>query len=243
MISIIYSEFMKFKRTRILIILFFSGICLPMFLMFGCKANGIFVDWEFYTTLIELIMFMVLSIVIFAMLTSHLFAREFSEKTSSVLYTYPFSRVKIFFCKFFVLILMMCFVYIIQYGLMFLTGLLLKHDKLTVYILLKHVKIYGFSLMLQIAIMPVFIILALITRNNLSAIIFSVMAAGSNFVLYIVNNLVDRNIWLPFSLPMMPMLCYGEQKVNVTLVIITGIVMFFLGITICIAYMKKMDVT
>lgn len=242
MINIICSEFIKLKRTKILVILIISGICLPLLLMFGCVANDIFIDWSFYATLIELIMFMMLSIVIFSMTISHLFAKEFSGKTASVLYTYPFSRVKIFLSKFFVLILLMSLVYFIQYTLTFLTGVLPRHDKITIGLLLKHAKIYGFSLILQIAIVPVFIMLALITKNSLTAVIFAVIAGGSNLIFYIINTLVNGNIWLPFILPTMPAFYYGEQNVNIGIVGSAGILTFLISITCCISYIRKMDI-
>ena len=123
MFNIIYSEFIKLKKSYILIIALFSGVLMPGIQFVADMAshrNELVALTERVGFLedrivdIDRISVLFVYIIIFCLIAAYVFSREYTDKTANILYAYPISRIKIFFGKLITIYILIVFVYIIQ---------------------------------------------------------------------------------------------------------------------------------
>ena len=106
MINIIYSEFIKLKKSYILVIALLSGVLMPGVIFSADVAN----HRNELVSLTERVWFLenrirdvertsalFVYIIIFSLIAAYIFSREYTDKTANILYAYPVGRIRIFF--------------------------------------------------------------------------------------------------------------------------------------------------
>jgi len=249
MLNILYSEFLKLKRSFFLLLILAGGAFVPLIMFAGHLAGNIDTEWDKYAGNVEAMMFLIGSVVLFSLATSYVFSREFTDKTAAALYTYPVNRIKILICKLLVIFSIIMAVYILQFVLIFCGGLLLNHEPLTKKILLYHMKIHLCSMVLQFALIPMVVLIASISKNIIPSIIYGVIAGLSN--MFLMNS--DKYIYSPFMFPVLPLLQVKGMKANATVAnamnfhlqassILYAVAFFTIGLIGCIIYTSKTDI-
>lgn len=245
MINTLYSEILKLKKSFFLLIILVGGLALPglLFLGWAVQSQGV-VIWNEYTYHSEFMMILVLSPVLFSLISSYVFSREFTDKTANILYCYPISRTKIFVCKLLIIYLIITVVYIIHFLGLFGGGLILKHELLTKEILLIHFKISLYSMILQFSLVPIVIFIASLSRNILVPVIYGILLVVSNFLLVASGKFK----YSPFMMPGMPLINYNTKS-NVdhyflkSNTIIMAVIVFVISFIACIIYYKNTDIS
>ncbi|WP_406542133.1 ABC transporter permease [Clostridium ljungdahlii] len=122
MFNIVYSEFLKLKKSYLVIITLIAAIFVPILECIQALSNNyrgssetlrntLFMN---YRVNIEVICFQFLYIVFFSLIASYVFSREFTDKTANTLFIYPSSRIKIFIGKLITVYIIIAFAYFIQ---------------------------------------------------------------------------------------------------------------------------------
>lgn len=227
----IYCEFYKLRKTKIYPITIIAGMFFPVLLIISSIWTGFKYDWKIYIAIIKFIMFSTVSISLFTLVSAFVFSREYTEKTSNVLFSYPISKGKIFISKLFVIFSIIFLVYLVQFILVFGVGSFLKQGMFTTYYIQENFKVYGLSLLFQFSIIPFSILFSNITRSIMLPVVYSIIIFIINLFLIIVD--ASKFSFVPTLLPMMPELLEngnnGSMKYSYISAIISFVVGFFIS--------------
>jgi ABC-2 type transport system permease protein/bacitracin transport system permease protein len=100
LLNIIYCELLKLKKSYIIPVAVIGGMF--MSILFGL-ASLVFKEnmqtFEQYSSNLEILNILVLYTILFSLIAGFVFSREFTDRTSSVIYACSISRIKIFIGK------------------------------------------------------------------------------------------------------------------------------------------------
>ncbi|OOM16395.1 ABC transporter permease [Clostridium saccharobutylicum] len=250
MFNIIYSEFIKLKKSYILIIALISAILMPGIQIINDIEND-------YTTIplndrgrffqrdvvdIDRISILMIYIIIFCLISAYVFSREYTDKTANILYTYPISKERIFVGKFITIYMIIIFVYLIQIITTYL-GLYVVWGKLPpIQFIIKDIKINIYSMLLQFLLLPIPVLIANLTKNIIFPIIYGLLATiivglllGSGAKIY--------SQFCPLTLPALPFYYYHNgDPIDFVITIGSAIITFVLFMFLCIYQYRKADI-
>ncbi|KNF08276.1 ABC-2 family transporter protein [Gottschalkia purinilytica] len=251
MINLIYSEILKLKRLHLTILLVITAMLNTIFLSDGM---GIFygqsIKLEKYLYQVEFISFALIFSLLFINICSYIFSREFTDGTVNTLYTYPFSKYKVFVGKIITMSLIISIVYIVQFIIMFILIALFSNDTITKEILRYHINVNLFSLIFQIVLIPISAFLGLVSKNLVIPFIYSIIVSVLN--IYLQVKLPENLIYyIPTLFPTLNVLKTEALHNNVLSNIISGIFpiytliiaifTFILSMTMCLIYLHNSD--
>jgi bacitracin transport system permease protein len=197
MYNYLYAEILKLKRSKTIISLYLSGILFPLF--WFVLSN--FIDnkqtWEVYVSESGSTFFMVIETIVFALLASHMFLREYSNNTAGLLHCYPVKRVSIYAIKLAVIYIIVTAVYITYFILIFLGGFFIVKEPLSKEFLLLHLKMYAISLLFQYSIIPFMAFVANLIKNQTISALFAIFIMFTNSAAFMLGK---QNVW-PLMLP------------------------------------------
>ncbi|KGM94782.1 hypothetical protein Z968_10955 [Clostridium novyi A str. 4552] len=243
MYNAIYCEFLKLKKSPIGIVLILGGMVEPALMVFGQLYRGDIVEWNKYMNQIECITFLIVGGILFTLVSSYIYVREFMEKVSSVTYSYSISNTKIFFAKLITVFICIAYVYVLQFIASILLGCLLDHEPLYKETLIIHTKIYMYSLFFQCAIVPLSILIASISEGVIMPITYSVIGT---FISLVIMSSKKYGVYFPFTYPVLPIMSIGVENSVVILskyVFIVSIMFFIVTVLSCIIYYEKHDIS
>lgn len=246
MVNAVYCEFLKVKKTLLYIML---GLIVFQ-LSFLIKNIGAVdpINWHSHLIHVELVNFFSTYIVMFVMIAAYIFSREFKDNTATILYSYPLSVIKIFISKLIFITFIIISVYVIEFTLTLLGGLMIPHEELTGEIILIHSKIHVYSIFFQIALSPLTIFISLLSRNIIIPSIYGISLMFMNVLAMNIKKCYFQCV--PSLLPALPVLMHFRtlESLSADMInipqrsILAGIVTFLVGITACVLYYKKADI-
>lgn len=251
MINIIYSEFVKLKKSYILIIALFSGVLMPgvVFMTDMLRRHNELVR------LTERVRFLEDSIVdidrmsalliysiIFSLIAAYIFSREYTDKTANILYAYPSGRIKIFFGKLITIYSLIVFVYLIQILITYL-GLYIEWGVLpSVKFISTDIKVNIYSMLLQFLLMPIPILIANITRNIIVPIVYGLLG-DVTVGLLLGGGASIYSQFCPLTLPILPFYYYHKgDPIDIVIVIGSAVITFSVFMSLCICHYSKVDI-
>lgn len=245
MTNIIYSEFMKLKKSFIIPLVLLGGLAIPSMYFFSYFS----VD---YVTLrqstsakdilsnINIMQIQILDTILFSLIAGYIFSREYTNKTVSTLYSYPISRFKIVICKAIVVFVLVAIVYFLNLSaslITILTTLGMEELKNIFYIEFKTCLI---SAILQIFILPLSMFIGMVSENLIIPIIYGVIGTVSSMFLMVTD------VWMqlsPFMFPVMPFYhLFRGDPIDYIAVSLSGGIVFLGSITSIIVYLKNCDI-
>lgn len=175
MINIVYSELLKLKKSNITFPVLVGALTLPLFLdvLFLLKEYQS-LDFQDYVYRTEGNSFLLLYPIIFAVIAGKIFAREYSDKTYSNLFCYPYGRTKIFLGKLLVIYIIMIVTCILQSAYVYITYYLLE-GSIDISLIIQDIKNIFIALLFQMALIPIPIFLANIKKGIVFPIIYGVL--------------------------------------------------------------------
>lgn len=217
MFNIIYSEFLKLKKSYVLAIAFIGGVLLPG-IEFASTIGQDFSDLsqvqiqDFIKSQminIEMLSFQFLFIIIFSLIVGHVFTREFTDKTANILYTYPISRIKIFAGKFATVGILILFTYLIQFLLSYLSVYIVFGLFPSTEYISNDIKVNVYSALLQLIVIPIPMFIAHITKNIIFPIIYGTLGGviGLGSIVVLTRGSVYGQ-FCPLVLPALPFYHY-----------------------------------
>jgi bacitracin transport system permease protein len=190
--------------------------------------------WVIYTSNSEDIMFMLVGIIVFILLSSYIFLREYSDNTLKVLYSYPVSKTSIFISKVLTIYILIALIYLLHFIIVFGSGLLVIHESLTKVFFYKHMLAYISSMIFQFSLVPLLIFLINIFKNTTASAMISVFALFSNFYMYEIGR---YNYW-PFILPYIPIMNLS-RAIDIISTMNLSIGVFITGTLLCIFQLTR----
>lgn len=252
MFNIVYSEFLKLKKSYILIITIISGLLMPGVQFAGAVHNGYSqVPEEVkerylmnHILNIEMMSVHFIYIVIFSLIAAYIFTREFTDKTTNILYSYPIDRVQILIGKYIVVCILVLLVYVIQFIASYLGLYIIWRQLPSADFTSNDIKVNLYSALLQFIIIPIPIFIGNVTKNIIFPIVYGVLgvAAGIVLLLFMSKGSIYAQI-CPLILPALPMYHYHMNDIiDYVIAIESGVITFVLFTFLCIHNCRNVDV-
>ncbi|QUF84816.1 ABC transporter permease [Clostridium butyricum] len=241
MISLIYSEFLKLKRSSIIFFIAVGSSFMPLLLDAAIlMSNDRHRTYESYMYNSEGISFTFMHGILFSIIAAYIFSREFNYKTSGNLYSYSYTRNQIFSGKLIVVWIIMIIITIMQWmvsnlGYCILFGV--PEWNLILIDMLINIK----ALLFQIALVSIPVLIVNITNNIIMPVMYSVVmlifqliTSERNFKFNVINPLLGSTSLFAEV--------YGEKSCDIKYMAIYAALIFLIFTTAGFYYHKKMDI-
>lgn len=197
--TVINTEFIKLKKCKVLWCIPLCSLCpdILIFLMYAVNKKYPMVIWKDYFTLIEMMINLLIGIGLFSILAGFIFSREYQENTVNSMFTYPISRMQFFVGKLIVMFILIFITLISSFIVSVFLGLIIKHEPLTLSILLYYAKTYIFMAIMHFALIPILAFLSIYNKSIIPPIIVGVSAIALNLI--VINT--KFNTLFPWSIP------------------------------------------
>lgn len=193
MISIIYSEILKLKKSNTLFLILVGALVMPIFFDIALLIQGARnFHFSYYAYRSEGNNVMILSTMIFALLAGKVFSREYSDQTCATLFCYPYKRTQIFIGKLLVIYIMMIISYFIQgiytYGSYFVfSDLGISIDEI-----IGNLKFTVVVLLFQMALIPIPVLFVNLKRSFVPASAYGIFASICIFTLTDSDKIINK---------------------------------------------------
>lgn len=253
MFNIVYSEFLKLKKSYILIITLISGLLMPGVKFVGSVQNDFAqIPGEVkerylmnHILNIEMMSFHFIYIVIFSLIAGYIFTREFTDKTTNILYSYPIDRAQILIGKYIVVCILVLLVYVIQFIASYLGLYIVWRQLPSVDFISNDIKVNIYSALLQFILIPIPILIGNITKNIVFPIVYGVLGVvvGMVLLLFMSKGSIYGQI-CPLILPILPLYHYHMgDPIDYVITIGSGVITFVLFSFLSIYNCRNADVS
>lgn len=229
MFDLMYAEMLKLKKSKTIVGILISCMFFPVFWFLITPFNNQKQTWVIYTSNSEDIMFMIIGVIVFILLSSYIFLREYSDNTINSLFTYPVSKISILISKILTIYIIIAVIYFLHFTLVFASGLIVVREPLTKEILLRHFSVYLTSMIFQFSVIPMIVFLVNLFKNTTVSAIIAVFAFLSNCYMYEVGK---YKFW-PFMLLYVPVMSLNKT-VDIGITAGFAAIIFAIGIGVCI---------
>lgn len=243
----LYSEFLKLKKTGYYILILLAGlICLQLTTMNKELISQL--NWYGYFFKFEVVAFSIFFTLVVPNIVATIFVREFRYNTATTLFCYPYGRTWIFINKFMMSIIVTAILYVTSYIFVILGGVIFLKEPLTIEPLINNLKIFLVSYIFQIALIPLTILVALVSKSMIICSIYSMMLVIGN-IYYLIENNPNNYI---FSI--LPAIAVAKLRTNICCIYIPvekiisindiylGIWVFIIGSIGCILFYRKCNI-
>ena len=248
MFNLIYSEFLKLRRTHIIPLIVLGAILIPFIQCFtiaaicnACPDESLKMQTLKNSLMnINLIQIPAVNTLIISLVASFIFIKEFTNKTNNVIYSYHISRMKIFIAKYITIFILCSILYLINFIAIVLVIYIGYGIEGLNRIFIMQLEVNLSSLLLQIFEIPIVIFIASVSKNLIIPSVYSIISAFSGFLIF--NSGIYMQL-IPTMLPSIPVsrILQGDP-IDYIAVIITAVSTFVLFLFLCTWYWKKVDI-
>ncbi len=253
MFNVIYSEFLKLKKSYLFATALITSVFLPIIAFIVSLSNdysGISSALRYtliknYRVNIEANCFEFLYTVLFSLIAGYIFSREFTDKTDNVIYTYPISRTKIFIGKLLTLYIIISFIYIVQFLAMYLSLCIAWRELPSKYFILTDMKVNVCSMLLEFLLMPIPILIGNISKNIVFPVIYGILGAISCMGVMAAGVMYSAIYmqFFPLMLPVLPMYYFHVgDPIDFVLTTASCVLTFSIFMFLSIYHYNKMDI-
>ncbi len=241
MLNIIYSEILKLKKTNCILMVLITSLLMVIIMNIAIFiTNDKKRTFESYAYNIGQVNSTMVFLMIFCIMAAYVFVREDNDKTSSTLYSYPFSRIKIFLGKLFVIYLMITAVYFIQCISTYLSYYKLFGNLEKDQIML-NIKVNAYAMLFQMSSIPIVIFIGNLKRNIIIPI-------GYEILVVIINGLCDNRYisqikYNPFiGSASVFKYFYVHDNLELSNMAVASVIFFLISMSICVYHFYKTDI-
>lgn len=242
MLNIIYCELLKLKKSYIMHVVLIGGMFMSILMnLVILVSNERHRTFESYSSNTEIVNFLLLYIILFSLIVGYVFSREFTDKTSSIVYTYPISRIEIFIGKLITIYILISLVYLVEIISIYLGYYILYHTLPESTFIISHIKYNIYSLIFQFLLMPIPILITNISKNIMLPVVYGIVGT-------IVTNVLGESDFLfaryfPLAVPYnFIKKLYYPNLVDLKYNVISGISCFIISMIICIYQYNKAEI-
>ncbi len=240
MLTFIEMEFLKLKRSKIFL-LSLMGAILPPFLMFiAVTSFGEGHSFEALFSNVNMYMSAIFAVLIFAIIISYLFGREYNEHTLKTMLTIPVSRGKFIISKYLMFLVWIVILAMVTSASTLIFGFMAGLEGFTLKLFIDSFAQLLFANFLLFLTFSPFVFLSMFITNMVPA-----MVGGATLTL--VNLMVYGQNWAPFVPWVCPYLIASGEIVeySTSISVSYGVILmtFVIGLAISYIYFTKRDVS
>lgn len=240
MLTFIEMEFLKLKRSKIFLLSLMGAILPPLLMFIAVTSFGEGQTFEALFTNVNMYMSAMFAVLIFAIIISYLFGREYNEHTLKTMLTIPISRGKFLMSKYVMFLVWILILTVVTSISTLIFGFMAGLEGFTVKLFIdSFVQLLFANVLLFLTFSP-FVFLSLFITNMVPA-----MVGGA--ALTLVNLMVYGQNWAPFVPWVCPyLIASGEiAEYSTSISVSYGIILatFIVGMVISYIYFTKKDVS
>lgn len=240
MLTFIQMEFLKLKRSNIFLLSIIGAILPPLLMFIAVIAFGEGDSFEILFTNVNMYISALFAVLLFAIIISYLFGREYNEHTLKTMLTLPISRGKFLLAKYVMFLAWILILTLITCTSTTIFGFIAGLEGFTLNLLIKSFGELLFANVLLFLTFSPFVFLSLFITNMVPA-----MVGGATLAL--VNILIYNQVWAPYIPWICPYLIasgkIAEYSTSITMSYGIILVTFIIGLSISYIYFTKKDVT
>lgn len=229
MLATIQSEFLKVKHSKVFILTLLGGLISPLLMLMGILIDsGLITDFSRLFDAVNEYSLLLSGLLIFGLLISYLFIREYEEHTIKTIIPIPVSRTKFLIGKFATFTICMVLISLITFAGTLFMGVFLGFRGLTVNVLLTGLYQYLVGgILLSLSLSPV-VLAAVIFKHLVPTVICTIVIAFSN-VLAFSSNYIALSPWAaPYFLALGNIATFGYGTILPILMILGTFLVGFL---------------
>ena len=240
MLTFIEIEFLKLKRSKIFLLSILGAILPPLLMFIAVTSFDEGQTFEALFTNVNMYMSAMFAVLIFAIIISYLFGREYNEHTLKTMLTIPISRGKFLMSKYLMFLVWIVILTVITSVSTLIFGFAAGLEGFTLNLFADSFAELLYANVLLFLTFSPFVFLSLFITNMVPA-----MVGGA--ALSLVNLMVYGQNWAPFVPWVCPyLIASGEIAEYATSISISyGVILatFVIGIVISYVYFTKKDVS
>lgn len=244
MVDLLRCEFLKLKRSRMILISFLGALATPVMVFVGAikfriEKPGSVITYSSFFTQCNQYMIMLFGLVVYTVIAAYLFSREYSENTLKTILTVPVSKLSFIAGKFIMLLIwILCLTSITWISSIFLAMLSNSVDFSFVVLKKSVVQYFGGALLMYFTLSP-FIFLTIWMKGLVAPIIAATTIAMGNVALA-GESLAALFPWSSSYL----LVTNGIKETGYSVVVVISIIISvsILGIAASIIYFQREDV-
>lgn len=240
MLTFIKMEFLKLKRSKIFLLSLIGAILPPLLMFIAVTSFDEGQSFEMLFANMNMYMSLMFAVLIFAIIISYLFGREYNEHTLKTMLTIPISRGKFLLSKYLMFLVWIVILTIVTSLLTLIFGFAANLEGFSIKIVVDSFAELLYANVLLFLTFSPFVFVSLLITNMVPA-----MIGGAGLAL--VNLMVYGQNWAPFVPWVCPYLIasgeISQYTANISLSYVIILATFAIGLVISYVYFKKTDVT
>lgn len=240
MLTFIEMEFLKLKRSNIFLLSIMGAILPPLLMFIATFAFDETQTFEMLFSSVNMYMSALFAILLFAIMISYLFGREYNEHTLKTMLTIPVSRGKFLMSKYIMFLAWILILTVVTSMSTMAFGFVAGLDGFSIKIVIDSFLELLFANVLLFLTFSPFVFVSLIITNMVPA-----MVGGAGLTL--VNMLIYGQTWAPYVPWVCPyLIASGEiAEYSASVTVSYGIILatFVIGLVISYIYFTRTDVS
>jgi len=240
MLTFIEMEFLKLKRSNIFLLSLIGAILPPLLMFIAVFAFDEGHTFELLFSNVNMYMSALFAILLYAIMISYLFGREYNEHTLKTMLTIPVSRGKFLLSKYVMFLVWILILTVVTSLSTMVLGFVAGLDGFSLKLFIDSFAQLLFANVLLFLTFSPFVFISLFITNMVPA-----MVGGAGLAL--VNMLIYGQTWAPYVPWVCPYLIasgeIAEYSSSITLSYAVILVTFAIGLVISYIYFTKTDVS
>ena len=240
MLTFIEMEFLKLKRSNIFLLSLIGAILPPLLMFIAVFAFDEGHTFELLFSNVNMYMSALFAILLYAIMISYLFGREYNEHTLKTMLTIPVSRGKFLLSKYVMFLVWILILTVVTSLSTMVLGFVAGLDGFSIKLFIDSFAQLLFANVLLFLTFSPFVFISLFITNMVPA-----MVGGAGLAL--VNMLIYGQTWAPYVPWVCPYLIasgeIAEYSSSITLSYAVILATFAIGLVISYIYFTKTDVS
>ena len=233
-------EFLKLKRSNIFLLSMFGAILPPLLMFIAVFTFDESHTFDLLFANVNMYMSALFAVMLFAIMISYLFGREYNEHTLKTMLTIPVSRGKFLLSKYVMFLVWILILTVVTILSTLIFGFIAGLDGFSIILFIdSFAQLLLANVLLFLAFSP-FVFISLLITNMVPA-----MVGGAGLAL--VNMLIYGQTWAPYVPWVCPyLIASGEiAQYNTSITVSYGIILatFAIGLVISYIYFTRTDVS
>lgn len=244
LVDLVYCEFLKLKRSKIFFICILGATVAPLmeyveYLKF--RADGIdkVITYTGYFDAVTLYALLLIGLMVYGVIISHIFSREYTENTLKTILTVPVSKVKFIISKFIMFYLWTIILILVTWLTTLFVGAISGAEGLSANVLLHSLWNFCYGSTLDFLVLTPFVFITLYFKNMIPTIISLTAIVMVNIALSNESISVLFPWYAPYIIVMKKV---GEYGYSSSIPYLGVLIVSLIGFALSCFYFVKKDV-
>ena len=240
MLTFIQMEFLKLKRSNIFLLSLMGAVLPPLLMFIAVFAFDEGTTFDMLFTNVNMYMSALFAVMLFSIMISYLFGREYNEHTLKTMLTIPISRGKFLFSKYVMFLVWILILTVVTSLSTLVFGFIAGLEGFTLKLFIDSFAQLLFANVLLFLTFSPFVFISLFITNMVPA-----MVGGAGLTL--VNMLIYGQTWAPYVPWVCPYLIasgeIAEYTTSITVSYCVILATFAIGLLISYLYFTRTDIS